>query len=120
MIASPCHSVGIGAFNDLHRASGGCPQHRHGHFLRNKQAAALVAELGGTNLCRPRLDGERRCQLKTQPLGQRGKRPSGERGASDDTDSRLPSDDPCDRRDRSAEWCAEQFTVRLRASTQKS
>ncbi|CAH0447703.1 hypothetical protein LMG10661_03776 [Ralstonia syzygii subsp. syzygii] len=36
--------------NDLHRASGGNPNHRPGEWLRNKQTRELVAELGGAEI----------------------------------------------------------------------
>jgi len=37
--------------NDLHRASGGNPSHRPGHWLRSQQAHDLIAEMGDAQIC---------------------------------------------------------------------
>ena len=36
--------------NDLHKASGGNPNHRPGEWMRNKQTQALIAEMGGAGI----------------------------------------------------------------------
>lgn len=44
--------------NDLHKASGGNPNHRPRQFLRTQQTKALMREMGGAQICAAVVNGD--------------------------------------------------------------